>query len=626
MAEAIPSYDELKLRIDRRTEGSYRVLAIGPDGSTAEGSFSLPFDEVELDNFVLRIGAARRGVRAYRSSHMEEAKRWGSTLFETLLQGDVREVYQRARSVADSREHGLRMTLYLTGVPELMEIPWEFMYQRPSFLSQSIYTPVVRSLDLKSVRPPRKVTLPLQILGLVSRPEGLVSLDVEDERNKLEAALEFPLAEGLVQLRWLERATLSELERAVSAPGAIHVLHYIGHGAYDARTQSGILVLENERGGPHEVTGEEFGSLLYDERSLQLVVLNSCEGARSSHVDPFSAVATSLVEYGFPAVVGMQFEITDDAAITFAERLYTALGVGLPIDAAVGQARKAIYAAGNDVEFGTPVLFLRTADARLFDIEAPPPSRLGELAKPPDGGARVDDDHVDHEPQKARAVIEEPHPVSPEPDEKPYPVSPEPDGTADQGRRKKLIASVAAALLLAVVVAVVVIARGDTSRAPPDRGEQAAEPESDLDLLLGTIPQSIRSTCAEVAPEVRMLAIVQCESGDPRIVRIRYRLFSSADKMNEMYYSWVRDHSGVPIGEGDSECGSTPAAEGTWRSGDQGGRVLCYMTDDTPTRWLLVWTNERWNTVNNVISEEPNGSTVVYEWWQDIALPAQQTD
>ena len=68
----------------------------------------------------------------------------------------------------------------------------------------------------------------------------------------------------------------------------------------------------------------------------------------------------------------MQFEITDEAAIAFSERLYRALAHGYPVDAALAQARKAIFAGGNDIEFGTPVLFLRSGDARLFDPEDVP--------------------------------------------------------------------------------------------------------------------------------------------------------------------------------------------------------------------------------------------------------------
>jgi len=380
MAERIPHYDELELRIAPGPEGAYRVIASGADGSLASGSFLLPFDETQLDNFVLRVGRPRRGMRAYRSSQMEEAKRFGAQLFHALVSGPVRDVYLGARRLAEANDRGLRVTLYLTDVPELMSIPWEFLYERPSFLSQSIYTPLVRSLDLKHVRPPRTVNLPLRILGIVSRPQGLEGLDVEREQAKLADALRPLRTNGLVELHWLERATLSDLDDAISAPDEVHIVHYVGHGAYDARTESGILVLEDEHGGPHEVTGEEIGSLLQDERSLRLVVLNSCEGARASHVDPFSGVGSSLVECGIPAVIGMQFEITDEAAIAFAGRLYGALAQGFPVDAALAQARRAIFAAGNDIEFGTPVLFLRAGDARLFEFgSVPTPPACQEL-------------------------------------------------------------------------------------------------------------------------------------------------------------------------------------------------------------------------------------------------------
>ena len=167
----------------------------------------------------------------------------------------MRDVYLGARRVADAQQRGLRVTLYLTGVPELMEIPWEFLYERPTFLSQSIYTPVVRSLDLKGARTPRKVTLPLRVIGVVSGPEGVEGLNVDDERRKLEQALDGLRSRGMVHLHWLERATLAELDRVIGAPDEEHVLHYIGHGAYDERTESGILVFESALGTPHEVTG-----------------------------------------------------------------------------------------------------------------------------------------------------------------------------------------------------------------------------------------------------------------------------------------------------------------------------------------------------------------------------------
>jgi CHAT domain len=366
--ETLPTYIELAIRLQQVDGDRYRTVASAPDGATATGAFVLPFSKTEIDNFVLRVGRRRLPVRSYRSAQMEEARNFGSRLFEALMVDDVRDVFHATRAVADQADEGVRITLCLADAPELMNLPWEFLYERPRFLAQSIYSPVVRSLDLKQVRSPHPLELPLRVLCMISAPSGFDTLDVEHEKAKVLNALA-PLCDaGRVTIDWLQHGTLRELDEAISHSPGFHVFHYIGHGGYDPRSEGGILVLENEQGGAHEVSGEELGLLMQDERCLRLAVLNSCEGARSSHLDPFSGVASSLVQYGIPAVVGMQFEITDEAAIAFSSRLYASLARGSSIDAALTQARRAIFAAGNDIEFGTPVLFLRGADAQLFEV------------------------------------------------------------------------------------------------------------------------------------------------------------------------------------------------------------------------------------------------------------------
>ena len=381
MPEGIPDYDELKVRIEPLREGEYHVVASASDGGTATGDFQSPISALELDNFILRVTRTR--TRAYRSSQMEEAKKLGGALFEELLAKDVGDLYHGAYRVADSQGRGLRISLSMTEAPELLEIPWELLYD-PSearFLSQSIYTPVVRSLDLKNPPAPRKVTLPLRVLALISAPQGFPPLDVEAERREAgRGARSAGRTAGRSGSSGSSPPPRASSSIGLPSPDELHVIHYIGHGAYDERSEGGILVLEDPSGAPHEVTGEELGGYMHDEKSLRLVVLNSCEGARASHVDPFSGVASALLRCGIPAVIGMQAEITDEAAITFSDRLYTALAQGFPIDAALAQSRRAIVAAGKDVEFGTPVLFMRVADGRIFDITGPaPPPPLGRL-------------------------------------------------------------------------------------------------------------------------------------------------------------------------------------------------------------------------------------------------------
>ena len=97
----------------------------------------------------------------------------------------------------------------------------------------------------------------------------------------------------------------------------------------------------------------------------------------------------------------MQFPITDKAAIRFSREFYRALADGLPVDASMAEARKAMYASDpENVEWGTPVLFMRVADGRVFELERtalpagprrpPPPSRSHETCRrrmPPDDGS-----------------------------------------------------------------------------------------------------------------------------------------------------------------------------------------------------------------------------------------------
>ena len=56
--------------------------------------------------------------------------------------------------------------------------------------------------------------------------------------------------------------------------------------------------------------------MLRDHTSLRLAVLNACEAGRTDPVDPFGGVADTLVRRGIPAVIAMQFEVSDKAAMS----------------------------------------------------------------------------------------------------------------------------------------------------------------------------------------------------------------------------------------------------------------------------------------------------------------------
>ena len=265
---------------------------------------------------------------------------------------------------------GLRLRLRLTDTPQLAGLPWEFLYIRREnrFLAWSSRTPVVRYLDLPD--PPRPVTVtgPLRLLVMISSPtnSNYPALDVEREWAALTGALAGPRADGRVVVERLT-ANMSALRQRLRRE-EFHVFHFMGHGGYRSDWRDGVLIMEDDSGRDSEVTGEELGALLTEHDATRPAVLNACEGARSDAIDPFAGTAQSLIQQGLPAVVAMQFEITDTAAITFARELYGAIADGYPLDAALAEARGAIRDQGNPTEWATPVLYSRAPDLRLFDL------------------------------------------------------------------------------------------------------------------------------------------------------------------------------------------------------------------------------------------------------------------
>ena len=153
------------------------------------------------------------------------------------------------------------------------------------------------------------------------------------------ASLNEFINEGAVTVADLAAPTLSELRRVLLRE-QFHVLHYMGHGRFTA-PNGGVLVFTDRAGCGMPVTGEQLSVMLRDHTSLQLAVLNACEAGRTDPADPFGGIADTLVRRGIPAVIAMQFEISDVAAIEFAPALYGALAAGRPVDAAVAEARKA---------------------------------------------------------------------------------------------------------------------------------------------------------------------------------------------------------------------------------------------------------------------------------------------
>ncbi|CAN5818960.1 MAG: CHAT domain-containing protein [Gemmatimonadetes bacterium] len=363
-------YVDFEIAIEKEGDEYYAQVLHSPHGQ-ARVRFQNPLSAMELENFWLK---AVRGstVRSGSVGDSKFAKEVGGRLYRSVFTGEVETCFQTSLARAqDEPNTGLRIRLRLSSAPELAALPWEYLYQERNrrFLALTSATPVVRFLDRPDRTRPLRTSPPLRVLVMISSPRGVETLDSTAEWERMKRAFTDLEASGAVILEKLPDATLDTLRWTLRA-GEYHIFHFIGHGLFDPDRNTGFLILEDGEGNAVHTSAERLGVILHDERTLRLVVLNACEGGRAAESDIFAGAAQTLVQQDIPAVVAMQFEFTDRAAIAFTHEFYRSIVFGDPVDTALTQARQAIYTSGNEVEWGTPVLYMQTDDGHLFEFEA----------------------------------------------------------------------------------------------------------------------------------------------------------------------------------------------------------------------------------------------------------------
>ncbi|HEX8596920.1 MAG TPA: CHAT domain-containing protein [Chloroflexia bacterium] len=376
------NYLNFDVVIQKSGEG-YRAQVQSPAGE-ATSHFTNPFSQIEVEHFMLSAAPGKRSTRRIDAPEVAAAKRFGERLYNSVFTGDVSAVLRSSLDEAWNRNAKLRLRLRLTDVPELAGIPWEYLYN-PSlnrFFALDDDTAIVRYLDVPERVRPVTVTLPLRVLVMISAPNDYDPLDVQQEWESLNEALADLKRNGIVRLDLIEDATLSALRKQLQKE-QYHIFHFIGHGGFDRQTEEGVLVLRDEAGRGRFVSGQQLGWLLHNHHTLSLAILNACEGARADKADAFAGTGQSLVQQGIPAVIAMQFEITDDAAKTFAYGFYSSLALGQPVEAALTETRLTIFSEDHGLEWGTPVLYMRSVDGRVFNVQqedaARKQARISEL-------------------------------------------------------------------------------------------------------------------------------------------------------------------------------------------------------------------------------------------------------
>jgi hypothetical protein len=94
------SYLDFDLLIEPSGQG-YRAQVLDSPAGQASADFTLPFDDRDVENFLLRVDRPSRTVRRLESSEMEAAKAFGARLFDAVMGGEVRGSFRSSLDEAN---------------------------------------------------------------------------------------------------------------------------------------------------------------------------------------------------------------------------------------------------------------------------------------------------------------------------------------------------------------------------------------------------------------------------------------------------------------------------------------------------------------------------------------------
>ncbi len=331
-------------------------------------------------------GASQRGRRREDRVDAETARvfaRWlarrtdGWLRDELEVFGDLlhrmlfpREVWSFVDASAAALRPGELLRLQLsfprTALAGLAALPWEFLHvpAGPGLVQNTFLATHDRVLLSRHIPGVGGPVVPaeatLRVLVIVARPD-----DQED-------VIPEPVLTALDKLGghdWLDitvmtgDATPDAVARAV-ADAEPHLIHFIGHGFYDEREETGMVALVDVDGSSRMVSAAELTDLCTVAGAApRMVLLESCHGATAEARGTFSGTAPQLVRAGTRLVVAMQYAVKPEIAAAFSTELYAALADGLPMDAAVQRGRRLIASARvTDQDprmLGVPLVYLQ---------------------------------------------------------------------------------------------------------------------------------------------------------------------------------------------------------------------------------------------------------------------------
>lgn len=263
-------------------------------------------------------------------------KKLGKKLFDLLNgSGGLLRNFQR-----DHHNSGDHATLGLQLPDELMDLPFEIMWDGSAFFTQVSGLPIVRQVTQKNRFRKRELeNRPISLLFMACSPtdtHAVLSFEAEEdsiakviEKDKLPVDFHVEDSGSLDGLKF----TMKDLQ-------PIDVLQLSGHAGIGE--DGPFFQMESEIGRMEKVGPKALWSAMRF-RPPSLLFLSGCKTGKMG-IQGVASFAQAMVQQGISYVLGWGLSVSDLGATRFECALYRGLGEGLPLDAAVNEARREIEA------------------------------------------------------------------------------------------------------------------------------------------------------------------------------------------------------------------------------------------------------------------------------------------
>lgn len=354
-----------------------------------------------------------------QSFHPAYLCRIGRMLYDSLFPANssLRQAFQTALRLAEQGNDELHLRLKFAADSSqrsrLADYPWELIHNGQHFL-QHRQVVLSRYIAYEALPPQLESRQQIKVLLIASRANdaalGLGQLSGA-EQQAIRRGLAKAEASGDIALEQLASPTHRALRTYLTEQPSAQmpqVLHFDGHGLFGKQCVNpncrriyagikaeicqncgqilpepqGFLVFETEQGEADYVSATVLAALL--PMGISLVVLSACQSGMAVAGDSmFNGTAQKLIDSRVPAVVAMQYKVTVDAAVQFAEQFYRVLGQKRPLSVALHEGRRWMDVESN--QWYRPVLYLRWQDnegGQLFASESPPEPASTVLKQP----------------------------------------------------------------------------------------------------------------------------------------------------------------------------------------------------------------------------------------------------